>query len=136
MDSIGSREARRQLDVMRVWKFGNASLDETNLELTVDGHAVAVERKALELLLCFLHHPGVPLSRQALCEILWPGRVVADAVFLKYLAALRRALGDEDRSRIASDFSGYRFTPPVRVESALPASFLPDNLGEIDEALR
>jgi len=137
MDSIREREARRQLDVLRLWKFGEATLDEMTLELRVSGHLVALERKALEILLLLLHHAGEAVEKSHVIETVWHGRPVTDAAIARCLGALRRVLDDHDRKIIETvDGHAYRLTTPVQVLSQLPASLLPDDVREINDALR
>jgi eukaryotic-like serine/threonine-protein kinase len=133
---IARRETSRRA-VLRIWRFGNATLDERTLELTVDGKPVALERKQLELLAFFLQNAGEVIFKDRIAQAVWPGRAVSDSNLTKCIAILRQALGDEDQIIIKTVHGyGYWLTTPVQVESATPAHLLPDNVSEIAVALR
>lgn len=101
----------------RRWLFGPAELDERSRELKVGGEVVALERKALEVLLHLLHHPGKVVTRDELLEAVWPGRVLTDASITACIAKLRSALRDEKQELIRTAHGyGYRLAAPVRTE--------------------
>jgi non-specific serine/threonine protein kinase len=135
--SRGAAHREEPRRVPRIWRFGNASLDERTLELTVGGRAVRLERKHLELLKFFLGNAGEVIFKNRLAEEVWGGRPVTDSNLTKCIAILRQALGDRDQAVIKTVHGyGYWFTAAVRVESALPANVLPDGVSEIAGALR
>ncbi len=96
------------------WQFGAAVLDETSMELRVDGQIVTVEPKPLELLMFLLRHVGEVVTRDEILEGLWPTRVVSDSVVTNCVAKLRTALNDQDQSivRTVPRF-GYRLVANV-----------------------
>jgi eukaryotic-like serine/threonine-protein kinase len=123
-------------DLLRIWRFGNAVLDERSLELSVDGRPVALERKQLQILIFLLQHAGEVIYKHRLVEAVWPGRAVTDSNLTKCIAVLRHALGDESQTMIKTAHGfGYRLAAPVQIESAQPASLLPDAISEISAAL-
>ncbi|MGQ0621744.1 MAG: AAA family ATPase [Panacagrimonas sp.] len=102
----------------RRWRFGKAELDERSLVLKVDGRAVAIEPKPLEVLICLLERAGEVVTKDALMRAAWPGRIIADVTLAKTLARLREALGDKDQSLIKTQHRyGYRLIAPVKVET-------------------
>jgi eukaryotic-like serine/threonine-protein kinase len=136
VSAIREREDTRRA-VLRIWRFGNAALDERTLELTVDGKVVPLERKQLELLTFFLRNAGEVIFKDRLAQEVWGGKPVTDSNLTKCIAILRQALKDHDQVVIKTVHGyGYWLTPPVQVESALPASQLPDSVTEIAVALR
>jgi serine/threonine protein kinase/DNA-binding winged helix-turn-helix (wHTH) protein len=96
------------------WRFGEAELDETRLELRVRGALVDIERKPLELLMLLLRQPGEVVTKDELNDTLWAGRVVSDSVLTKCMAKLRQALGDAEQTQILTVHGyGYRLMTPV-----------------------
>ena len=104
------------------WHFGDAVLDGSALELSVAGEQVALEPKALELLLTLLRHPGEVVTKSELLDAVWPGRVVTESVLTRAVTKVRQALRDQDQSIIRTVHGyGYRLVAGVRVES-VPAA--------------
>jgi serine/threonine protein kinase/DNA-binding winged helix-turn-helix (wHTH) protein len=96
------------------WRFGEAELDESRLELRVRGALVDIERKPLELLMLLLRQPGEVVTKEELNDTLWAGRVVSDSVLTKCMAKLRQALGDSEQTQILTAHGyGYRLMLPV-----------------------
>ena len=81
----------------RRWSFGPAVLDERTLELSVNGAAVSLERKPLEVLLFLLHHAGEVVTKDEILGAVWPGRVLSDS-------ALTKAMGAAGRARVHEQF--------------------------------
>lgn len=101
----------------RRWHFGPAVLDERTLELTVNGEAVRLERKPLEVLMFLLQHAGEICTKEELLAGVWPGRVLSETVLTKCIGRVREALADEDQAIIKTSYGfGYRLVAPVRVE--------------------
>jgi DNA-binding winged helix-turn-helix (wHTH) protein len=123
--------------VLRVWRFGNAQLDERTHELQVDAQLVPLDADHVAILKFFLERPGEVIFTDRLAAAIWPDRAVSDVYLTECLTVLRQALGDQQETIIktAPGF-GYRITIPVRVESAVPANLLPDTISDIDSALR
>ena len=90
------------------WKFGDAALDESSLELRVADVLVSIERKPLELLMLLLRHPGEVLTKDELLDAVWSGRVLSESVLTKCVAKLRQALGDDDQ-RLIKTVHGYGY---------------------------
>jgi DNA-binding winged helix-turn-helix (wHTH) protein len=104
----------------RRWLFGAAALDERSLELRINGEAVSVDRKPLEVLLHLLHHAGEVVTKDELLEAVWPGRVLSDSALTSCMARLREALHDEEQTLIKTQHGyGYRLVAPVKVEAAV-----------------
>jgi TolB-like protein/class 3 adenylate cyclase/cytochrome c-type biogenesis protein CcmH/NrfG len=105
--------------VTRRWSFGPAVLDERTLELQVKGRLVALERKPLEVLQHLLNHAGEAVTKDALLEAVWPGRILTETVLTKCIARLREVLKDDDQTIIKTVHGyGYRLITPVKREAA------------------
>lgn len=101
----------------RRWSVGFAVLDERHLRLEVAGEVVKLERKQIEVLLYLLQHAGDVVTEEEILNSVWPGRVLGDSSLAQAISRLRRALGDQDRTMIATVHGfGYRLAAPVRCE--------------------
>ena len=115
----------------RRWRFGGAVVDETTLELLIDGVDAELERKPLEVLIHLLEHAGEVCTKDELLAAVWPGRILSETVLTKCIGRLREAVGDREQAIIKTVYGfGYRFIAPVQVELAAtrptaPLSFNP-----------
>ena len=88
--------------------------DESRFELEVNGAAVELELKPLQVLGQLLAHAGEVVSREELLDEIWAGRVTVEHVLTNAVAKLRKALGEIDGERILTvPRIGYRLTDPV-----------------------
>lgn len=96
------------------FRFGSAEFDESRFELKVAGLPVEVERRALEVLSCLLHHAGEVVTKEELFRAVWAGRVTVDKVLPNAVTKLRRALGEANAEHITTQARiGYRLDGPV-----------------------
>lgn len=79
--------------------------------------SVALEPRAMDLLVCLARHAGETVSKETLLDEVWKGAFVVEGVVPKTLSALRAALGD-DATRpsyiLTVPRRGYRLVAPVR----------------------
>jgi len=110
--------------VERRWSFGPAVFDERTMELRLSGEPVAIERKALQLLMHLLRHAGEVVTKDELQAAAWPGCSLSDSVLTKCMARLREALHDESQGLVKTVHGfGYRLIAPVSVATdATPVS--------------
>lgn len=112
-----------------VWQFGEATLDGAALELRVAGAPVAIEPKALELLMELLRHPGEVVTKDELLDAVWPGRVVTEGVLVKAVAKVRAAIGDSDGQVVRTVHGyGYRLVADVKLLAPARAAPAPSQL--------
>jgi non-specific serine/threonine protein kinase len=110
---MNTREPSAPASLYR-FRFGTAEFDEVRFELRIDGEAVAVQRKPLEILAYLLAHPGEVVTRDELLESVWDGRPTVDNVVANAMAKLRSALGPDNAARIVTQSRvGYRFDGPL-----------------------
>lgn len=102
-----------------VYEFARCSVDTGTRELSRDGAPVAIEPRALELLLYLIEHRDRAVGKDELQERVW-GTIVTDGALSRCVMKLRRAVGDPDVVRTVRGH-GYRFTAPLR-EAALPSA--------------
>lgn len=121
----------------RRWRFGTVEFDESTLALVVNGKAVELEPKPLELLMYLLRRAGEVASKDQLLTALWPGRVVTEASLTKAVAKLRQALADDEQVLLRTVHGfGYRFAAPVTAESiAAPAPLPPPTRHALERRL-
>ena len=98
------------------WTFGNVEFDEGRWQLTIDGQAVELDRKTLEVLQCLLHHPQEVVTKEELMATVWEGRVVVDAVLTNAVGRLRSAIGTDAIRTVPK--VGYRLNARVTRKDA------------------
>jgi eukaryotic-like serine/threonine-protein kinase len=117
----------------RRWRFGTAVVDETTLELLVDGVDAELERKPLEVLIYLLEHAGEVCTKDELLASVWPGRILSETVLTKCIGRLREAVGDRGQEIIKTVYGfGYRLIAPVQVELAATRQTAPLNFSPGD----
>ncbi len=92
-------------------------MDPEAFRATKAGDGVALEPKALEVLLFLLENPGRLVEKRELLERVWPDTVVTESALTRVIADLRRALGDPAHGARYIETvptKGYRFIAPVR----------------------
>ncbi|MBV8062086.1 MAG: winged helix-turn-helix domain-containing protein [Nevskia sp.] len=100
---------------MFVWQFAQAEFDEARWELRVGGQPQELEPRPLEVLLQLLRHAGEVVSREELLEAVYGHQHIGDSALANAVAKLRRALGDEAQTLIATIYRvGYRLAAPVK----------------------
>jgi DNA-binding winged helix-turn-helix (wHTH) protein/tetratricopeptide (TPR) repeat protein len=82
-----------------VFRFDGFVLDRDAFELRHDSALVPVEPLVLELLALLLEQPGVVVSRDALMEKIWKGRIVSDTTISTAIKSARKVLGDTGRDQ-------------------------------------
>lgn len=125
MAGLGENSGGARRGSPRVWSFAGCVLDERSLELRVQGQAVDLDRKPLEVLIHLLRHAGEVVTKDELAEAVWPGRIITDSNLTKTMAVLRAAIGDAEQLAIKTVHGyGYRLIAPVSVQTA--AAELPE----------
>ena len=97
---------------------GEADLDR----IVASDREIAIEPKAMAVLMYLAHHPGQVISAGELIDAVWQGRPMGDNPVYRCIAQLRRAFGDDSRAPtyIATvPTKGYRLIAPVEPLVAL-----------------
>src|SRR3546814_321754 len=111
----GTHSSRRR---RRLWHFANADFDEASWALRVDGRAVALEGKPLEVLHELLLRAGEVVTKDEILDAVWPGLTVVEGSLATAISKLRKALGGDADAIIATvPRVGYRLVAPVAVNS-------------------
>lgn len=96
------------------YRFGSAEFDEARFTLKVEGRAVEVQRKPLEVLRLLLQRAGEVATKQEFLDDVWNGRETVENVVGNALAKLRAALGEQNATLIVTQARvGYRLVGPV-----------------------
>ena len=85
--------------VTMIYQFDNIAIDTDAYQVTRDGNAVALERRAFDLLLYLIEQRERVVTRDELLERLWPGRIVTDSALTGQLKAARKAIGDDGKTQ-------------------------------------
>ena len=97
------------------YAFGPFQLDVGESLLLRDQQPVPLTGKAFSVLALLLERAGHLVEKQELLERLWPDAFVEEAVLSVNVAAVRRALGDDERRYIETvPRRGYRFVGEAR----------------------
>src|SRR5262244_1334103 len=101
--------------------FGEWTLDTQRAELSRAGRICQLRRKVFQALGYLLAHADRVVSKQELCEQLWPQQFISDAALESTIKAVRQAIGDSghDQRLIKTLYGqGYRFIATVRREDS------------------
>jgi Tol biopolymer transport system component/DNA-binding winged helix-turn-helix (wHTH) protein len=106
------------------YRFGTFELDRGKAELRKRGLRIKLQEQPFRILCVLLDHAGEVVSREALCEALWPNHtfVEFERSLNAAVAKLRLALMDSaDNPRYVETVArrGYKFIAPV--EAIVPA---------------
>ena len=100
-----------------VYLFDQFELREKDFCLYEDGKRIALEPKALRVLLLLLSKAGHLVEKDFLLETVWSNTFVEENTLTRTILVLRRALGDNRHDRIFIETvptKGYRFVHEVR----------------------
>jgi DNA-binding winged helix-turn-helix (wHTH) protein/Tol biopolymer transport system component len=113
-----------------VFRFGEFAVAERELRVTRAGETLAVEPKALRVLLYLLHNSGRLVTKEEILDAIWPDVNVGENSLTRAIALLRKVLDDDTREpRYIGTVpgSGYRFIGHVESNQPEPAEPVPAN---------
>jgi predicted ATPase/DNA-binding winged helix-turn-helix (wHTH) protein len=97
--------------------FGRFRVSPHRRELLGDGQSIRLGGRAFDVLIALIEARGAVLSKDALMERVWPGRIVEDNNLQTHISSLREALGaDRELIRTISG-RGYQFTGEITTAS-------------------
>src|SRR5947209_16356816 len=108
----------KTVSARRYYSFDCFRVDPTERVLLRDGKPISLSPKVFDTLLALVERSGHIVSKDQLFEIVWPDVFVEENNLTQYVAAARRALGDnrqEQRYIETVPKRGYRFAPSVQV---------------------
>ncbi|MEO0422507.1 MAG: winged helix-turn-helix domain-containing protein [Pseudomonadota bacterium] len=106
-----------------IFQCSGLEFDTESFAVTREGEAVPVPPKVFDLLIFLMRHRDRLVTRQALFEALWAGRVVSDNVLSNEIKLARAVLGDDgEQQRFIKTVRGrgYQFVGEVREVEAAP----------------
>jgi TolB-like protein len=125
--------------------FEDYALDPGRRELTRHAKAIAIGPKVFDLLLFLVKNREHVVSKDALLNAVWAGRIVSESTLTSHINAVRKAVGDNgDEQRLIRTVArkGFRFVGDVQEasddraasdatpkpdEASAPALVLPDS---------
>ena len=113
------------MSVAEQYRWDDFLLDVDAFRLTRGGVPLALEPKAIDLLVLMVRRPNHLFSKQEIFATVWPDTAVTDHALTRIVAQLRRALGDEAREAryIATvPTRGYRWIRPLADTSQTAAA--------------
>lgn len=102
----------------RTFLFGPFRLSTSKRALFEGNRVVRLGGKAIEILIALVERAGELVSKSELISIAWPDTFVVEANLTVQVAALRRALGEDETANqyiVNSPGRGYRFVAPIKV---------------------
>jgi TolB-like protein/DNA-binding winged helix-turn-helix (wHTH) protein len=107
----------------RRYRFDDVEVDLQSFRVLKGGKPLALEPKALNLLIFLVENRGRLVGRRELIDAVWNGAFVTDHVLNRAVGQLRRQLADdpkEPRYVETVPTLGYRFIATVETEAAEP----------------
>jgi DNA-binding winged helix-turn-helix (wHTH) protein/tetratricopeptide (TPR) repeat protein len=111
-----------------IFQFGDFQIDVAARTLRREDEAVALSRRAFDVLLYFTQNPGRILTRDELLKNVWPDSFVDENSLAQSISVLRRALGEkpgENNYIVTLPGRGYQFVLPVQAVAPRSLGTLP-----------
>ena len=99
-----------------IYTFGDFELDTCLYSLYHAGQPIHLRPKVFQVLTYLLHHRDRVVSKQELCEQVWPEQFISDTTLEGTIRAVRQVMGDSGRAqRFIQTLHGhgYRFVASV-----------------------
>ena len=106
------------------FQFGPFRLVIRERRLLNNGHVIPLGSRAFDLLVVLVGNAGKTIGKRELMTMVWPDMVVDDGTLRFHIAALRKALGDDElgaRYILTLLGRGYRFAADVLPVGSAPA---------------
>jgi len=120
--------------------FGDCLLDLERRELTLGAKAIAVGPQVFDLLAYLVQNRERVVSKDALLNAVWAGRIVSESTLASHINAVRKAIGDSgEAQRLIRTVprKGFRFVGEVRdgptADRSRPLRPKPDHGEEMSE---
>ncbi len=100
------------------YQFANVHINVDNFELEVDDKTVEIEPLIFDVLVYLMKHQGMTVSKDALIETVWKGRIVSDTTISTAIKMARKCINDngkEQRFIKTVHGRGFRFLPEIDV---------------------
>ncbi|MGA2328846.1 MAG: winged helix-turn-helix domain-containing protein [Bryobacteraceae bacterium] len=110
-------------EAMRLYRFDDVIVQPDAFRVEKSGRVLALEPKAIRLLLYLIEHHSRAVSKEELLREIWEDVAVTDNALTRVVAQLRKALGDDAKvARYIETLPtlGYRFVAEVTVVAKGP----------------
>lgn len=107
-----------------IYRFGQFEFDMSKIELRLAGVRRAIEPQVFALLALLLENRERLVTRDAIIERVWDGRIVSDAAVSSRIKSARQALGDDGTAQRfirTIHGKGFRFVGEVAIVSGTPS---------------
>jgi eukaryotic-like serine/threonine-protein kinase len=121
-----------------IFEFGEFQIDALARTLRRRDEAVALNRRAFDVLLYLVQNPGKILTRGELLKNVWPDTFVDENSLAQSISTLRRALEEkpgENSYIVTLPGRGYQFVSPVKVLTRDIPGIVPESHGTIADAV-
>ena len=108
--------------MMRKFKIGMAEVDPMANEVQLNGVALRLEPKTIELLHLLATRAGQTVTKEELLETLWPGIMVTEDSITRCVSQLRKAFNDPELIETITK-RGYRVNRAVEFVGDAPALY-------------
>jgi len=105
------------MKTMEIFQFGEYQVDTVSRSVKRGQTALALNRRAFDVLLYLVRNPGRVLTKEELLRNVWPDAFVDDNSLTQSISVLRKALAEkpgEGSYILTVSGRGYQFTCPVR----------------------
>jgi predicted ATPase/DNA-binding winged helix-turn-helix (wHTH) protein len=109
-----------ETDASPAIEFGRFRVLPRQRKLLADNRPVELGSRAYDLLIALIEAQGAVVSKQALMERAWPGRIVEENNLQIQMSSLRTALGVDRRLIRTFAGQGYQFIGEIRTISQSP----------------
>ncbi|WP_089721492.1 winged helix-turn-helix domain-containing protein [Candidatus Entotheonella palauensis] len=99
-----------------VYIFGDCELDTDLYTLSRDGQTQQLQPRVYKLLMYLLEHRDHVVSKDELCEHVWPEQFITNSTLESAMRLVRQAVGDSGRNQrviATARGHGYRFVADV-----------------------
>ncbi len=99
-----------------IYRFGDHELDTKSFQLTANYNEISVEPQVFSLVQFLIENRDRVVSKDAIIEHIWDGRIVSDGTLNSRINSARRALGDDGKAQaVIKTFPrrGFRFVAVV-----------------------
>ena len=117
-----------------IFKIGEFQIDASARTVRRGNEAVALNRRAFDVLLYLVQNPGRVLTRAELLKNVWPDTFVDENSLAQCISTLRRALEEkpgENSYIVTLPGRGYQFVSPVELFARDGPGIVPDSPGVI-----
>ena len=107
-----------------IFRFDDYTIDADAFEAFRSGERLPAEPQVLDLLIFLLQNRHRVVLKEEVFEVVWKGRLVADATLSSRIKAVRQLLGDNGSAQRyvrTIHGRGFRFARDVVVEESLTA---------------